>query len=132
MNGFQLIGKDSFDQLSKSLKESEPYIEADGICIDIKCSTADITFIYLEQHIVSKEEALSLLSNVIALDEMVAMLKTNIDRFKEHGTEYHISYVEIESASKIALYYCGVSVNEQWGVEFQKSKSGQWVYKGYC
>jgi len=74
----------------------------------------------------------ALLMALPALNQTVAELPLCQQRFAETGHRYELVWLEMESLDELALFYSGLTVNAQWGVEFERSGDGSWRFCGYC
>lgn len=74
----------------------------------------------------------ALLMALPALNQTVAELPLCQQRFAETGHRYELAWMEMESLDELALFYAGLTVNAQWGVEFERSGDGSWTFCGYC
>ena len=133
MNGFKLFKRYEVEKYIASLSNSIPYDMNGTTCIEIEHQDANISLMFLDGMPVPDQCAIEvLLRELVELDEIVSNLEKTRLYFEKTGIEYELSYTEMESDTELALFYCGVDVNSQWGVEFCKNKDGKWEFSGFC
>lgn len=133
MNGFRLLKEGDFHKYVKALSEARSYLDGDYMCVDIRNVGTEFTLMFKEPlAIPSGEEGAKWIKDLITLDEFVAGRDRSKQYHQETGNEFSLSYVEIQHADTLVMYYCGDNVNAQWGAEFQRNASGHWDFKGLC
>jgi hypothetical protein len=130
MNGFDLINRYKIEEYITAMSNAIPYNYNKSKCIDIKVKDVNISLTFMNaMDIPNKYDLEILVTDLLLLDEQIAKLPKNKQLFEKTGNKYELSYIEIESPEEIALFYCGIDVNAQWGVEFVHENE-KWEFSG--
>tara|TARA_R100000306_G_scaffold22295_2_gene25837 strand:- start:10875 stop:11276 length:402 start_codon:yes stop_codon:yes gene_type:complete len=133
VNGFHLLQRHETGRFASAISNAEPYDYGSSKCLDVEVGDVDISLIFLKgMDVPSLAELKGIFNDLPLLDEQVSRLTRCRQHFETTGNEYELSYVEIESPEHLALFYCGVGVNAQWGVEFERDCEGKWEFSGFC
>ena len=133
MNGFNLLKTNSFHSYIEALGVAEAYEEGECTSIDIEVVDSDFTLMFMKPMVLPESQKIAtFILDLIKLDEFIAKREYSKIFFDETGQEFEFSYAEIESDTDLTMFYCGINVNAQWGAEFTKNESAEWVFSGLC
>lgn len=125
LNGIALIAPFSKSQCLSAVGETL-------LCLDMEITISEFRLSLQCSVVPDRYSLIALLMVLPELNKKVAELPVCQQRFADTGHQYELAWVEMDSLNELALFYAGVTVNAQWGVEFEYSEANGWEFGGYC